>query len=107
MFFPLQSEILNIQLTSYDPATASSNVCEPQGNPVYSTIADSQIATPAPSKLSLEKTPYYQELESDQLATDYETPIKSKFTPPSTGQHEECENCRYGQADGHSKWFQG
>ena len=56
-------------------------------NPVYSVIADDQTAwglSPVPPKLPPDSTPYYQEIESDQVGADYEMPVQSRSSPPHT-----------------------
>ena len=75
---------------SYNLDTPSAT-CEPE-DPLYSVIADNQIATPVPPQLPAERTHYYQEIESDQPGTDHETPIKFQFTPQNIKQLEEGEN---------------
>lgn len=84
---------------SYDMKTPSTN-WEPQDDPVYSIIPDHQTTSslsPGPPKQPPDRTPYYQETESDQLGADHEMPIKSEFSPQSTEPHAEVTlvKCKY------------
>lgn len=81
---------------SYNVNSSSTKTCEPQDNLVYFTIADDHTTSSfssVPPQLPPERTPYYQEIQSDQTVADYETPIKSKFLPELDLREEGEDSC--------------